>query len=267
MQAIFLILQALFASPIKAINKLFDLLTAQKNELENFASDKADRAKDIAISEAQKTAKVLANQAKSDAILQAKTDAQLLADQAKAQAIADAKIDATDKAKSAKEVAIDAANFYTDKEIAKLKLQAEKGYTPLFWEGILSDSNEEKGRLDAVFPTLLSLDMKNKGFYALNVTGKNQDGSILANSEFFVNIVNTDKSEVPLLVSTNDVLIFENDGNKNIKFIQKFDDRFMEVVQQLENELNNRVGKSEFEQTINDVKAYVDAAINPLLLA
>ena len=165
MDAIFLILKSLFAGPIKAINALYDLLKAQKTALETFATDKADSAKNIAISEARKAAVTLATQAKDDAVLLAATEAALLANAAKNAAIASAKIDATEKAKSAQQTAIDASNFYTDTEIAKLKLQAEAGYTPRFMEGLVSESQAVKGQLDIIFPTLASLDMSVKGHY------------------------------------------------------------------------------------------------------
>ena len=267
MEAIYLILKSLFVGPIKAINALYDLLKAQKKELEIFATDEATTAKNDAISEAQKIAEILAKIAKDDAVLLAATEAALLANAAKNIAIADAKIDATQKAKSAQEAAIDASSFYTDGEITKLKLQAEQGYAPRFWEGLVTESKDVKGQLNILTPEFSMLDMSEKGHYTLNLTGNDANGKVIANTEFVMSLLGADGKYFELLVSTNDVLIYRTDDKGVTTFVKKDDNRLMEVVKGLEVQISTKVSNTDLEQAIGDVKAYVDGAIYAELLA
>lgn len=242
--------------------------------LETFAIDKALAAKVAAIGVASSDATAKANVAQTTAIAQAgvlATEALTMATQAAAE-------DATAKA----DAAVDTANLYTDAEIAKLQQYASIGIKSFkTFEGLVDTIFDFDGnivsRTIANLPSYVAFGIPTTetGAHIINVTGVNADGFIVDDNEFTLTVptgvdANGNATTTNIVVSTNDKLIVElyklADGSFFMKYVQKYDDRLMEVVKQLIVKIDSQVSESELLSAITDVKAYVDAQINAELV-
>lgn len=183
-----------------------------------------------------------------------------------------------DEIGAAKGQAIDTANLYTDAEIAKLQQYASIGIKSFkTFEGLVSAGPTANTETIANLPSYVAFGIPTTetGSHIIQVTGVNADGSIVDDKEFTMVVptgvdANGDATTTTIQVSTNDKLIVElyklADGSFFMKYVQKYDDRLMEVVKQLIVKIDTQVSESELLNAVTDVKTYVDAQINAALV-
>lgn len=170
------------------------------------------------------------------------------------------------------------AKIYTDAEIAKLQQYASIGIKSYkTFEGLVTAGPTANSETIANLPSYVAFGIPTTetGAHIINVTGVNADGTIVDDKEFTM-IVPTGvdaqgaATTTTIQVSTNDKLIVElyklADGSFFMKYVQKYDDRLMEVVKQLIVKIDTQVSETELQTALDGIKVYIDATVNAALV-
>lgn len=268
-------IQAIEAAALDATAKADQALT----DAQDYANNAANNAKDDAITAAASDATTKANTALTSAqqytsaniavaLQTAHADAFNLALTVEQNAVAVAEQEAAN--------AVTTSNLYTDAEIAKLQQYASIGIKSYkTFEGLVTTVGANSTIANLPSYVAFGIPTTETGAHIINVTGVNADGSIVDDKEFTLTVptgvdANGNATTTNIVVSTNDKLIVElyklADGSFFMKYLQKYDDRLMEVVKQLMLKIETQVSESELLSAVTDVKTYVDAQINAALV-
>lgn len=279
--------QAISAAAADATTKANN---AKIQAIEAAALDATAKA-DEALTNAQEYANTAATNAANDAIVTAASDATTKANTAltSAQQYTSANIavalqtahdDAFTLALTAEQNAVavaeqEAANAvvtaktYTDAEIAKLQLYAQKGI-----KNLGRFVHQLTGGSLGTLPSATAFGFSEVGFYVVEVEATDANGAAIFGESGTLEVATgVDANGAAILttisVSTEDEIMVEVvliDGLPFLKYVKKHDVRVLEMFNQLSTIIETHVSESELLSAVTDVKTYVDAQINAALV-
>ena len=229
------------------------------------ASTKADAAQNAAIGSSVTYTNVRTNFAISEAAT--------LANAARTMAVNTAATDATTKANTAVTDATLASKGYTDAEIAKIKILGELGLTYRLHDAPVVDDKAATLVLPVVPTTSPAMDMSDKKFYVIEVTGRDSANKVIGDKEMELTVItgyaanNTAQTAV-ISVTSGDHLMYQVldiNGTKRTIFIKIYNNALKEVMLQLEGMITTQA--QELYNALDEAKTEIYANIDARFLA